>query len=243
MIIFDEEGAQTENYTTYVRGTDGSPAIPIGEGYGAALSRDKKWVLTEKVNQEIWLMPVGAGEPRRISPLDLICRWAGFLPDGKHIVYIAQKSGGPFRIWIQDIDGGEARPISPPGIVGILPSPDGKWLLAGEGLDLTQRGTLMVPVDGGAPKLIAGLKPQDYPIGWTSDDRLYVAPHIRPGDTVAHVEKLDPGTGTRAAWRDISLLPAGGIHTFGLAISPDGASYGYGYNLNLWDLYTVSGAR
>ncbi len=243
MIFFDEEGAQTENYITYVRDTDGSPAIPIGEGYGAALSRDKKWVLTEKVNQEIWLMPVGAGEPRRISPPDLICHWAGFFPDGKHVVYLAQKSGGPFRTWIQDIDGGKARAISPPNIGGVLFSPDGKWLLAGNGLDLTQRNTLVMPVDGGAPKPIAGLKPKDYPIGWTSDDRIYVAPRIKPGDTAAHVEKLDPRTGARTTWRDISLLPAGGIHSFGLAISPDGASYGYGYNLGLWDLYTISGAR
>lgn len=243
MIFFDEEGAQAENYITYVRGTDGSPAIPIGEGYGAALSRDKRWVLTEKVNQEVWLMPVGAGEPRRISPPDLICHWAGFLPDGKRVIYIAQKKGQPFRIWIQDIDGGEARPISAPNITGILSSPDGKWVLAGDAADLTQRGTLMVPVDGGTPKPIAGLKPEDYPIGWTSDDRLYVAPHINTGDAVAHVERLDPRTGARTAWRDISLLPLGGARTGNLLIAPDGKSYGYLYSLRLSDLYVISGAR
>jgi hypothetical protein len=195
------------------------------------------------VNLEIWLMPVGAGEPRRISPPDLSCRWAGFLPDGKHVVYLAQKKGEPFHIWLQDLDGGDPRPISPPNIVGVLSSPDGKWLLAGMGSDLTERLTLIVPVDGGAPLPIAGLKPDDYPLGWTSDDRLYVAPRIQVGGAIAHVQKIDPRTGARTAWRDISLLPLGGVHSANLVIAPDGKSYGYLYSLRLSDLYVISGAH
>jgi dipeptidyl aminopeptidase/acylaminoacyl peptidase len=243
MILFDEEGQASAAYTIYVRATDGSPAISIGEGYGAALSRDKKWVLDEKLNQEIWLMPVGAGEPRRISPPGFLCRWAGFLPDGNHVVYIAQKNGGPFRTWLQDLDGGDPRPISPPNIVGVLSSPEGKWLLAGRDSDLTERRTLIVPVDGGAPVTIAGLKPEDYPIGWTSDDHLFVAPRIESDDSIVHVQKLDPRNGARTAWQDIPLLPLGGVRSANLVIASDGRSYGYLYNLELFDLYTISGVR
>jgi eukaryotic-like serine/threonine-protein kinase len=243
MILFEEEGAETPNYTIYVRNTDGSPAVPIGEGYGAALSPDKNWALGEKLTREIWLLPIGPGEPRRVSPPGFICEWAGFVPDGKHIVLIAQKDNGPFRTWLQNLDGGDPRPISPGNIVGALVSPDGKWLLAASGSDLTQRTTLLVPINGGAPVPIAGLQPDDYPIGWTSDGRVYIVHSLDYGNSIIHVEKLDPHTGARAAWRDIPLIPVGGTHGFKLTITPDGSSYAYGYDLYLSDLYTISGAR
>ena len=74
MILFEEEGSSTSNYTVYVRDTDGSSAVPIGEGYAGALSRDKKWALAIKLtepNHEIWLLPIGPGEPRRVNPPNL----------------------------------------------------------------------------------------------------------------------------------------------------------------------------
>lgn len=243
MILFDEEGSETPQYTVYVRNTDGSPAIPLGEGYGAALSRDKNWVLAEKLNRQVWLVPVGPGEPRRLSPPGFTCRWAGFVPGGKSAVLDAQKGDGPFRTWLQNLDGGEPRPISPDNIGGIQVSPDGKWVLSGSESDLTSRDTLMVPIDGGPPVPIAGLQPGDYPLGWTEDDRLYVAPHLNGSDTSIDVAILDPRTGKRTAWREIPLIPVGGIHSFQLMITPDGTSYAYGYNLYLSDLYTITSPK
>ena len=243
MILFEEEGAETPDYAIYVRNTDGSPALPLGEGYGAALSRDKNWVLGEKLNQEVWLLPVGPGEPRRVSPPGFYCHWANFLPDDKHLVLIAQKDHGPFRTWVEDLNGGDPRPISPDNVEGILASPDGKWVLAGLDSDLTERDTLLVPTDGRAPVPIAGLQPADYPIGWTAEDRIYVAPHLKAGDASIHVEILDPRTGKRSAWRDIPLIPVGGVHPTTPIITPDGSAYAYGYNLALSDLYTISSPR
>ena len=243
LILFDEEGSENPQYTIYVRNTDGSPAVPLGDGYGAALSRDKNWVLAEKLNGEVWLVPVGPGEPRRISPPGFFCHWAGFLPDGKQVVLDAQKGNGPFRIWLQNLDGGDPHPISPDNTAGVLVSPDGKWVLAGSESDLTGRNTLMVPIDGTAPVPIAGLQPADYPLGWTADDRIYVDPHLKASDTSVTVGILDPRTGKRTAWREIPLIPVGGIHAFQLSITPDGSSYAYGYNLYLSDLYTFTSPR
>ena len=243
MILFDEEGSETPNYTIYVRNTDGSAAVPLGEGYGAGLSRDKNWVLAQRLNQEVWLLPVGPGEPRRISPPGFRCHWAGFVPDGKHVVLDAQKGNGPFRIWLQSLDGGDPRPISPDNIAGVQVSPDGKWVLAGLETDLSGRDTRLVPVDGGAPVPIAGLQPNEFPLSWTSDDRIYVGPQIKASDTSIHVSILDPRTGKRTPWREIPLIPVGGIHSFQLLITPDGSSYTYGYNLYLSDLYTITSPR
>jgi len=240
MILFDEEGSETPNYTIYVRGTDGSAAVPLGDGYGASLSRDKKWVLAQRLNEEVWLVPVGAGEPRRLSPPGFRCHWAGFVPDGKHAVLDAQKGNGPFRIWLENLDGGEPRPISPDNMAGVVVSPDGKWVLAGAETDLSGRDTLMVPIDGGAPVPIAGLQPNEFTLSWTSDDRIYVGPQLKAGDTSIDVSILDPRTGKRAPWREIPLVPVGGTHSFQLMITPDGSSYAYGYNLYLSDLYTIT---
>ncbi len=246
MILFEEEGQETQNYTVYVRSTDGSPAIAIGDGYGLDLSPDKKWAisqkLTEPVNQ-IWLLPVGPGEPRRLSPDSLtpVVIGGGFSPDGKRVVYVAEESGHAPRCWLQDTDGGTPHAITPENIIGWEVSPNGKWLLAGTVQSGT--GTLLVPMSGGSPLPIAGLKPDDIPIGWTSDNRLYVIAASASDASAFHVEKVDPHSGHRAAFRDIPISPIGGLETENLNLTPDGKSYAYHYHLTLSDLYTINGVR
>jgi len=133
-VLFEEEGNQLEDYAVFVRNVDNSPAIPLGEGYAVALSPDKHWALGQKLNAqgEMWLLPVGTGESRRISPPKLTpVNTAGFLPDGRHVIYAAREARHGLRSWLQDLNGGEPRAITDEGVYGALVSPDGKWLLAG----------------------------------------------------------------------------------------------------------------
>lgn len=244
MILFEEEGMENPNsaYTIYVRNTDGSPAVAIGEGYGIALSHDNQWALGLNLkDSNEWLLPVGAGEPRRLSTLDTgSYTLGGFTPDDKSVFYIAREPGHGFRTWLQDLSGGNPRPITPEGILGSGVSPDGKWLLAG--LLSNGRPTLLVPMSGGAPVPIAGLQPKEFIPGWTSDGRLFVGLRPKPGMSQP-LEKLDPKTGTRSPARDVPLPDVTGVRPFTLKINPDGTSYAYGYILSLSDLYTMSGAR
>jgi eukaryotic-like serine/threonine-protein kinase len=245
MVLFEEEGAETPDYTVYVRSTDGAPAVPIGEGYGATLSPDKNWALSVSLKHELWLLPIGPGEPRRISPPGFNCSLAGFFPDGKRIVYIAQKDGAPYRSWVQDLNGGSPQPITPPGIGGgFQVSPDGKWLLVGTPGSSSVSGTAIVPTGGGPPLPIAGLKPDDFPLGWTSDGRLYIGHTPKPGAMAVPIEKLDPHTGARTAWHSIPIIPAGDISINHVPIiTPDGSGYAYGYSQRIYNLYTISGVR
>jgi eukaryotic-like serine/threonine-protein kinase len=80
LVSFDETGEAGEDTGAfYVRGTDGSPAIRLGEGLSPTLSRDGKRVLAlvpaKDGRRRLVELPTGAGESRVISTGDVqVCR-------------------------------------------------------------------------------------------------------------------------------------------------------------------------
>ena len=74
-ILFDEEGegggtyrkGGSWAYTVYLRKTDGSPAVRLGEGAAVALSRDQKWVISQPEGSpaQFTLLPTRAASPSR----------------------------------------------------------------------------------------------------------------------------------------------------------------------------------
>lgn len=247
-ILFEEEGGSASKYILYVRNVDGSPAVPIGEGYGLGLSPDKNWALAEKLsepNHEIWLFPVGPGEPKRMNPPELTpLISAGFFPDGKRIFYPASEHGGPPRVWVQDISGGAPHPITPEKVFAWKASPDGKWLLAGRRLSVnTLLDAVLVSADNGTIAPIKGMRPDEAILGWTSEDEIYVRSIPDANRMMIHIDKLNPHTGARTVWRDLAMPPVGGVHPDAPIITPDGRSYAFDYRMNLSDLYIVSGVH
>jgi eukaryotic-like serine/threonine-protein kinase len=243
-VLFEEEGSEAQNYTVFVRDVDGSPALPIGEGYAVVISRDKRWALSRKVGNPgpILLLPIGAGQPRQINPpkLQVMCCGASFLSDNRRIVYVAREAGRPLRAWMQDITGGDPQPITDEGVIGWMVSPDDKWLIATRDLNTLN---LFAPVSGGKPQKIAGLKSNEQVLGWTADGEIFVG--LPPVDWAPdyRVDKLNPHTGARKTWRDLQVPAIGGIFPDPPIITPDGATFGFDYRLRLWDLYTVNGVR
>ncbi len=247
-ILFEEEGNTNQGYTVFVRDVDGSPAVALGEGYGLALSPDKHWALGQKLKEptdEIWLLPVGPGEPRRISPPNLQpLIAASFLSDGKRIVYIAREAKHPPRTWLQDLSGGSPQPITPEGVFGWVVSPDNKWLLINgrrqSAAGLQEPG--LISMAGGDPKAIVGLRPQEVILGWTNDEQVYVGT-ANTSRAAFHIDKLNPFTGARTASRDLYGIPYSGIAPDAPMITPDGATFAFDYRLRLSDLYVVSGVH
>ncbi|HEX9761301.1 MAG TPA: S9 family peptidase, partial [Candidatus Acidoferrales bacterium] len=101
------------------------------------VSPDGRWVAytvgtpdmaANRVPRNIWLAPLGSGEPRQLtrSGRDSRPRWS---PDGKRIAFISSRDGAP-QIYVISIEGGEATKLTSisTGAANLLWSPDGKTL-------------------------------------------------------------------------------------------------------------------
>jgi Tol biopolymer transport system component/predicted Ser/Thr protein kinase len=243
-LLFSEAGeGGGAGYSVYVRRTDGSPAVRLGEGSAQVLSPDGKWALAiTRIASEpqIVLYPTGAGETRTLPREGLVAQAADWLPDGKQILMTASEAGRGSRLYLRDLSGGKPRAISPEGYRSFLRmiSPDGK-LVAVRGPD--QR-LYLYPLAGGEPSAIPGLTAEDTPTAWSADGRfLYV---YRRRELPAKVYRLDVATGRKEFWRELMPFDAAGVRSISPPlVTPDGKSYAYAYIRTLSDLYLVEGLK
>ena len=167
---------------------------------------------------------------------------ADWVPDGKSIVFNGSEAGHGPRCFVQGIDGGGPRPITPEGTTLIVGqravSPDGEWAAV-----IGQDGKAsLYPLAGGDPRPIPGLEPGDVPIRWSVDERsLFVFRKTGPNPSVY---VIDLATGRNELWREITPLdPAGIVNVWNVHVGPDDRSYYYSYMRNLSDLYLVDGLK
>lgn len=210
-----------------------------------ALSPDGNWVAASVApgggkRERLVLLPTGAGEMRVLNDRLKNFVGAGWLPDGKSLVFSAHDEGHEARIRVQSLEGGDARPLSGEGVS--IPrttnavSPDGKLVL---GIDGSGKASVY-PVDGGPPRPVAGLEASEVPLHWSEDGRfLYV--YRRSGPPPHDVWRLDPASGTKTRWLEIS--PREETGEVDLVLSRDGRSYVYGTQRVLSELYIVEGLR
>ena len=245
LLLFDEEGeAGGANYTVYLRKSDHSPVVRLGEGNALALSPDGKWAVSilPLPNSPIRLLPTGTGEPRELALPGLSAEQAATFVDSRRLLFAASEPGHGVRLYVQEIEGGKPRPVTPEGISTALPgfavSPDGK-LIAAVGPEL--KGAVF-PVDGGATRPIPGLLPGEYPLRYAPDGRsIYV---WKRGDLPARITRLDLESGKRDVFKDLLPAdPAGVERISNVLVTPDGKGYAYCYARLLSDLFVVEGLR
>jgi Tol biopolymer transport system component len=244
-VLFAEEGEGGGGVgAVYLRKSEGSPPVRLGEGYALALSPDKKWALATPMNfSELHLLPTGVGQAKKLERGGIeTYQDARFLPDSKRIVFGGRERGRRWRLYVQDFEGGGPKPITPEGAGSAFRvnfvSPDGRFV-TGPG---SEGGFFLYPVDGGSPVPIRGFEEGEVPIQWTADGRsLYVH---RPAREEARVWVLDLSTGRRTHWKNlVPFDPAGSSMVLNISITPDGKSYIYGYGQMLSDIYLVEGLR
>jgi eukaryotic-like serine/threonine-protein kinase len=244
-VLLGEEGTGSHSdYDIYVRSTDGSPPVRLGEGLGYDFSPDMRWVLASpsvRVPREFFLIPFGPGEPQQITNDAIDHDDARFLPNGKGIVFTGIEPGHKPRIYMQKIGDGSARAISPEGVRGEIPTADGKFVFG------FADPVALYPIDSqGVPRPIPGMHPDDSIASVSPDGRSVLV--VRRGLGAARLEvfRVDLASGSRVLFKKIVPADAAGIvfPGFGFgAFTPDGKYYAYSYIRVLDELYAVEGLR
>jgi len=229
-------------YAVYLRKTDGSPAVRLGEGIALALSPDQKWVISTPLRSpgELILLPTKAGEPKLVAKDDINHFQARWFPDGKRILFAGNEPGHGVRLYVQDLAGGKPKAITPEGVATLAysPSPDSK-VVAAIGPD--QKGYLY-PVEGGEPRLTPVLAATDTPITWDETGRaLYV---YERGELPAQVYRVEIETGKRTLLKKLMPADPAGVNIiWPIWVTPDGKSWVYGYRRYLSELHMVEGLK
>ena len=244
-LLFDEQNVSPDRgYSIYLRKTDGSAAIRLGEGRSLALSPDGKWALAvvgSGPDAHLALLPTGVGDAQALPASSLVYQSATWFPDGRRILLGAHAPGRGSRLYMQEVPDGRPQAISPEGVVVGLAkavSPDGTQVVA-----IGSDGTVaLYPIGAGEPRAVPGVTREDQPFGWTADGRgIYV---LRGTGLPARVEVVDVSTGRRRFWKEIAPPdPAGVLSVSPVLMTPDGKSYVYSYRRVLDDLFLVEGLK
>jgi eukaryotic-like serine/threonine-protein kinase len=239
-VLLNDEGAYSgPNYDVYVRASDDSAPERIGDGVGYDFSPDMKWVLsslTLHIPRQLFLIPLGPGETKQITHDSIDRDRASFLPDGKNIVFDGTEPGRKSRIYVQAIDSGTARPISPEGVSGFMPTPDGKFVFG------FSDSVALYPIDGqGAPRLVPGIHPDEKIFSVSHDGRSALVGQLFSYS--ADVVRVDLASGKRELFKKIGPSDPAGVLMVGATFTPDGKSYAYSYFSSLSQLYLVEGLR
>lgn len=233
--------------TIFIRTTDGSDAVRLGEGRPLALSRDGQWALAvqDESPPQLVLLPTRTGDVRRL-PRGAVAEyldWAAWSPDGRRIYFAARDASDVRRTYVQDVDAGEPRPVTPDGFVGLLLSPDGRKLAT-----VDRYGEYyFCPLDGKAdPQPLAGYLDGDTLLQWSGDGKSLF---IREADNlVLRIHRLDLSTGVREFWKELvppdpTVLIDIGSDPGQVRITPDGRSYAYTYWTFEGELYLARGLK
>jgi serine/threonine protein kinase len=242
MLLINEQGqASREDYSIYLRSSDGSTPVHIGIGIPMAISPDGSWAVSRVSGAEnnLVLFPTGAGSPRELATVH-DQTWAGWFPDGRSLLFSTGGGDETFRLYVHELDG-ETRQLPGESLL-IEPfsdpiAPDGKHFFA-RGLSEPAR---IFSVDGGEPQPIAGLDPADSVVRWSTDGRwLYFYQRGMP----AIYGRIEVATGNREVLGELAPPDrAGAVGIWPVLVSADGRSYAYSYPRFLTDLYLVDNLR
>jgi hypothetical protein len=247
-VLFVEggEGAGT-SYAVFLRGTDGSPATRLGEGDAQSLSPDGRFaaaILQQPGGPRPVIYPTGAGPARILEANGLDIQRIDWMPDGQRFLVTAGEAGHAPRLYLQSLQGGAPRPISPEGYLATPStiSPDGSWVVArGPG-----RRVVLFPLRGGEPVPLRSSIEGASPCGWTADGaHLYVIlPSAVARPTIVppgprRIGILDVKTGEIVPWKTLG----GEDGANSIRISPDGRAYVYSFVHSQGDLFLLEGVK
>ena len=248
LLLLGEIGAGGgETGSAYLRRTDGSPAVRLGEGRPAALSPDGKWVIvnTQGSPERLVLVPTGADQPQSLENGAIVDYYAvRFLPDSRHIVFGAIAPGRGLKFYLQDTRTRSA-PVEWHGQVwGTSFFPDGRRYVGAR-----RHGYSVFNMDGAELQVVPNIANGEVVIQTGADGQsvFVLAGNVRKSMTMT-IDRVDLSTGHRTRWKDVVIRdPAGVMHTHPgfvpFLMTHDGSTYVYNYLRVLSTLYVVENLR
>jgi len=240
-ILFEEEAdGGGPNYTVYLRATDGSPPVRMGEGEGRAISPDGKWAVTKPLRQNrLTLVPTGAGEARPLTHDNISYTMVRFLPDGKHLLGSGIEPGHGARDYMIDAGNGDTKPVTPEGVAGVTLSPDGKATAV-----MSAGGNWGIwPLDGGEMRPVPGLDEKYTVTGWSPDGESLYA-YLANLEKTAKLYRVNIKTGKIEFWKEFGTsLIKESVFVARPTFSADGKAYVYVYDQNLSQAYAMRGVQ
>jgi hypothetical protein len=243
-VLFAERGEGTRGApTVYLRGTDGGPAVKLGEGRPLGLSTDGEWAITTTADrQKLMLLATGAGAPRELpaGPITRFIR-ATWFPRTNRLLVLGSEADRSRRCYVMNVSGGAPQRIGPEGpsvdFSGNPISPD-ESVFAALGSD---GDIALYPLNGGAPRPLKDMPPGVMPIQWAPDGKhLYLS---QRESFPARIFRADVGKRAEP-WKE--LLPAdatGIVRIPSIEMSADGKAYVYTFNHRLSELYLADGLK
>ncbi|MGA3104907.1 MAG: protein kinase [Terriglobales bacterium] len=247
-VLFEEAGeGGGPNYTIFVRDSDGAPPVRIGEGTGLAISPDGRWVITQPAKGgPLRLVPTGAGEARQLTHDKVDYQKVRWLASGKQLLASGIEPGHGTRDYLVDLSDGRSKALTPEGVVGVVPSadgrktavlgPDGKWGIWTIEPNQSMSGAKATPIPG----LDSNYKVS----GWSADGTSVLAVPVRQSSRTGNVYQVNSVTGKTDLWKTFGdSLPAGTAGIGGSFLSGEGGAYAYHYMQTLSQVYVIRGMR
>ena len=240
-VLFEEESdGGGPNYTVFLRDTDGTQPVRIGEGNGLAISPDGKWVITKPANGgPLSVVPTGAGEARQLTHDNVGYKAVRYLPDGKQLLGSGIESGHGARDYLVDVKTGDAAPLTPEGVSGAVLSPDGSK----DAVTGPDGNWAVWPLDGSGLHPVPGLDSKYAVVGWSPDSNSIYAASVQGRERILTVYRVNPTTGKMEPWKKFGEVLPSGATAYGALFSADGSAYAYSYVQILSAAYMVKGFK
>jgi serine/threonine protein kinase len=231
---------QARNPAIYLRKTDGSQAVRLGEGNRPALSPDGKSVaciLNRGAQTELSVSPTGAGEARVFSTPGMHYERVEWFPDGQKLLFTGNESNRPMRTYLQDIRGGPPTPLTPEGTQAMHVSPDGKYLAV-----VTAGKLNFLPIGDAAPKSPVDVQAGESVVRWSADGH-YLFLRRDQGLTAVKISRLNLVDRREEPWKDLKPADPVGVQIRQVVMTPDGNAYAYSFQRDICTLFLAAGLK
>jgi len=225
---------------SYLRETNGAPAVLLGNGANPTLSPDGQSVVVYGGDPPtITISPVGAGQAQQVAVPGFTLAMAGLMPDGKHLWFNGNEPSHGRRYYVTDLNGAKPRPLTPEGVRSSSPGLvlNGRYLAGTPGDKL-----YLYPVEGGEPEIPPGVAPGERLAGWSQDGRSIFV--YTRSEFPYKIYRLDRRTGKRDLLLEVTPSDrAGATGGGGVLVTPDGKTYAYSASQQLSELQVVDGVK